>query len=107
MLYLPFLINYSLLNKKIWVFVFYLFVLAISIKQINSLEKERLLLHFEAQINSHASSLRPPINVYTLDTPAVIQTAKINFEFTSNDPTFSYGNLFQTTSSPDGIRLEF
>ena len=35
-----------------------------------------------------------------------VETLKINFKFTSKDPEFQYGNLFQTGDSSDAIRME-
>ncbi len=45
-------------------------------------------------------------NLLILKYPALIADLSISLEFVNHDPSFSFGNIFQTSSEANGIRLE-
>ncbi|WP_341915036.1 glycosyltransferase 87 family protein [Polaromonas sp. YR568] len=50
--------------------------------------------------------LTGPVAINEIDHPGVLKDLDISFKFITNEPTFSYGNLFQTGDSIDAIRME-
>jgi len=77
-----------------------IFVLCITSNQSQIISYSSQEPHFNSQINQE------PIRLLNQKHSALLVFAKINFTFINKDPSFSYGNLFQTSSSPDGIRFE-
>ena len=67
-------------------------------KQVFSYSSEKL------QFNSDTA--KEPINLINQKNLALISDAKITFNFINKDPSFSYGNLLQTSSRSDAIRFE-
>ncbi len=67
-------------------------------KQLFAFSSEQL--QFNSQISSGF------INLLSEKDSALLVDAKINFYFINKDPSFSYGNLFQTSSMQDGVRFE-
>lgn len=47
-----------------------------------------------------------PVSVKKINHPLELNSLDISFEFMTQEPTFSYGNLFQTGDSIDAIRME-
>uniref|UniRef100_B1XTG0 Uncharacterized protein n=1 Tax=Polynucleobacter necessarius subsp. necessarius (strain STIR1) TaxID=452638 RepID=B1XTG0_POLNS len=95
------------LQKSYWSLILYLILLNISIFFIGEYSAQKEIIS--------VSTLARQYNLKKYESPKAIfngnvgriHEAKISFEFINNDPTFSYGNIFQTSSNSDGIRLEF
>jgi hypothetical protein len=98
--------KYITFKSKIF-FILYLITLGILTNTFSGLSNQKKITDFSYKNPSFVSQTHQvPQLIYDIN-GASIRDAKISFRFTNNDPTFSYGNLFQTSSKPDGIRLEF
>jgi len=92
--------------KSTILFILYLITLGALINFFSDLSNQKKITNYSFKnLNFVSHAYQAPQVIYGDE--ASIQEAKIVFEFTNNDPSFSYGNLFQTSSNPDGIRLEF
>ena len=93
--------------KSTIVFILYLITLGALINIFSGLSNHKKITNSSYRNLNYVSHTNQAPQVIHENGGASIQEVKIVFEFTNNDPTFSYGNLFQTSSNPDGIRLEF
>ena len=74
---------------------------------ISKVTDQKHIISFSSEIlHYNSQSGNEPINIINPKKSALLLDAKISFNFINSDPSFSYGNLFQTSSRPDGIRLE-
>lgn len=53
-----------------------------------------------------AQRITGPVSVKEIKHSLALSSLDISFEFSTQEPTFSYGNLFQTGDSIDAIRME-
>jgi len=53
-----------------------------------------------------ATRVTGPVSVKEIKHPLDLKTLDISFEFSNQEPTFSYGNIFQTGDAIDAIRME-
>ena len=53
-----------------------------------------------------APRMTGPVSVKEIKHTLALNSLNISFEFSTQEPTFSYGNLFQTGDSIDAIRME-
>ncbi len=60
----------------------------------------------EADQNGAVSHITGPVSVKEIKRSLELNSLDISFEFSTQEPTFSYGNLFQTGDSIDAIRME-
>lgn len=82
-----------------------LFLLAIfGISKVANQQKN--IVYEASQLHFNSQSAKGHLNLLNFKSPASIVDASINFEFINQDPSFSYGNIFQTSSEANGMRLE-
>lgn len=96
-----------LLKNNISIGFFCLVFVCSSIYTIATIGDQKSFWDKNIRIASYESQQSRPVEALNISTPSTIEEANISFEFMNNDTSFSYGNLFQTSSNPDGIRLEF
>lgn len=69
-------------------------------------DQKQLISYSSGQLQFNSQTATGPVSLINQKKLALLVDAKINFDFINKDPSFSYGNLFQTSSRPDGIRFE-
>jgi hypothetical protein len=97
-----FFFNHSNLLKIIYFLFFLLTIFGLS-KVANQTNN---VVYEASQINFKSNSSKGYLNLLHLKRPSLLLEATINFEFVNHDPSYSYGNIFQTSSEANGIRLE-
>jgi hypothetical protein len=94
--------NHSNLLKIIYFLFFLLMIFGLS-KLANQTNN---VVYEISQINFDSNSSKGYLNLLHLKNPSLLVDASINFEFVNHDPSYSYGNIFQTSSEANGMRLE-
>lgn len=98
---------YRLINKPLtYLILFVIFILAVfNISRLT--DQKQAFIHSSEKLQFNSQTAKEPINIINdQKSIALLLDLKINFSFINKDPSFSYGNLFQTSSRPDGIRFE-
>jgi hypothetical protein len=55
---------------------------------------------------NYVKEITGPISLKQIKHPLDLNSLNLSFSFMTQEPTFSYGNLFQTGDTPDAIRME-
>ena len=55
---------------------------------------------------NYVKEITGPISLKQIKHPLALNSLNLSFSFMTREPTFSYGNLFQTGDTPDAIRME-
>jgi hypothetical protein len=95
-------LNYKYLLISAYILFFILAIFGLS-KVAN---QQKNTVYEISQLNFNSQSAKAYFNLLNLTSPSLLVDASINFEFVNRDPSFSYGNIFQTSSAASGIRLE-
>ena len=69
-------------------------------------DHKQIISYSSEQLQFNSQTANGPINLINQTNLALLVGAKITLNFINKDPNFSYGNLFQTSSGPDGVRFE-
>jgi hypothetical protein len=95
-------LSHNNLVKALYVLFFLLILFGIS-KVANQQEN----VSFQTtQLRFISDAAKGHLNLLNVKNSALMIDVSINFEFVNHDPSFSYGNVFQTSSATNGIRLE-
>jgi hypothetical protein len=77
-----------------------------SIQTIEVYGVEYIGAHAESGKEGKATRMTGPVSVKEIKHPLDLKTLDISFQFSNQEPTFSYGNVFQTGDAIDAIRME-
>lgn len=94
--------NHRNLLKYIYFLFFILTIFGLS-KVAN---QQKNVVYETSQLHFNSESAKGYLNLLNFKSPALIVDASIIFEFVNHDQNFLYGNIFQTSSEANGIRLE-
>lgn len=94
--------NHRNLLKYIYFLFFILTIFGLS-KVAN---QQKNVVYETSQLHFNSESAKGHLNLLNFKSPALIVNASIIFEFVNHDQSFLYGNIFQTSSEANGIRLE-
>lgn len=98
--------NIKSINKGL-LQAFYFFLLILILFGTSKLANQQQNFIYEIQkTHFYSGPGSGHLNLLSLKKPALLVHASTSFEFTNKDPGFSYGNIFQTSSEANGIRLE-
>jgi hypothetical protein len=86
--------------KLLFALVIFILILCITSTQNEIIDYTSEQIQFNNQKNSS------PTKLISQKKSALLLSANITFIFTNKDPSFSYGNLLQTSSNSDVFRLE-
>ncbi|MDO9401679.1 MAG: hypothetical protein Q7T46_09590 [Polaromonas sp.] len=96
----------GLLSLAVFVLVLGWFAQSKSFKTIEIRGAEYIGASVDSGRGGIATRMTGPVSVREIKHPLDLKTLDISFEFSTQEPTFSYGNLFQTGDSIDAIRME-
>ena len=97
-----FLNEYRFFLQSILVAIFGLAILSLS----NLADQKQIISYSSDKLQFNSQTAIGPVSLINQKKSALLVEAKINLNFINRDPSFSYGNLFQTSSRLDGIRFE-
>ena len=92
----------TLFTQAIYLVIFSLVIFSLS----NLADQKQKIAYSTEQLQFNSQTAAGPVSLINQQKLALLVDAKINFDFINKDPDFSYGNLFQTSSRPDGVRFE-
>ena len=92
------------INKScLMLFAIYIGILYFFGLGINQVNLQNILIK---NVGYNSLSGGTPVELHKKKDPALIEHFELEARFINEDKTFSYGNIFQTSSLPQGVRIE-